>query len=410
MIHLENNIVLSPAPSGFSVSYSAADPSAAQQVCAELAAFFVQQEQKILLQDAGERPGANASAPGNAVPDYLASQMADAKRNLDQREAKLAEFKRQHAGELTGPERSAAEKKIADQERQLQAIDQALQNAMQQRAALTESLFAQQSAAIETRKPAGTPTVEALEEQLAAAQAQLASLETRYTPDHPDVVKQRNDIEQLQKKIQEARKAAAANAANTPGAAPSADPRQTARLQAQIQELDAFIQDKTREQGSLQQETLIARARLNTGSILDEEYRELTSEAATARTQYSGLLARQSEARSTSAAAAPPREALVRVALPADLPVRPSYPDPVLFTLGGAASGLAIGLVAIVAGEMRDKSMRTAGDVEFFLELPTLAVIPPAEVSKASSRESGGLRGGHTGNRGEKQESVLADV
>ena len=54
---------------------------------------------------------------------------------------------------------------------------------------------------------------------------------------------------------------------------------------------------------------------------------------------------------------------------------------------------------------MNDKSMRTAGDVRYFLELPTLAAIPTA-----SAGDERGGDGGRMGNQGEKEESVLADV
>jgi protein tyrosine kinase modulator len=404
---LESNIAVSPAESGFAVSFTAGNPTAAQQVCTELVSLFVQEAWKDQQRMSEQRAGANSSPARDPVADFLASQVADAKRNLDEREANLAEFRRQHAVQLNGSDRIAAGKKIGEDETRLQAADAALKNALQQRTALTESLFAQQSATIESRKTVDAPGTEALEQQLAAEQAQLVILETRYTPDHPDVVKLRSDIDELQKKIEESRKAAGQKAANKADAGPAAEPRRTAQLQAQIHELDALIQEKTHEQGSLQQEILNARTRLNAASILDEEYGELAAETASARTLYTGLLAKQSEAQKAAATEARQREAQLRVVVPPSLPDHPEYPNPIVFTLAGGGSGLAIGLLAIVAGEMRDKSMRTAGDVEFFLELPTLAVIPAA--GSGSSGE-GGTKGGRIGSRGEKEESVLADV
>jgi len=409
LAQFEKNIVLSPAEAGFSVSFTAGDPRTAQQVCTALVSLLLQEESRNLQRDAGQRPGTSSSPAGNPVIDYLASQIADAKRNLDEREARLAEFRRQHAGELAGSDRAAAERKIAEDEAQLQATDAVLKHVLQQRETLTESLFAQQSAALESRKSVEPSGTEALEQQLAAKQAQLAALETRYTPDHPDVVKLRSDIDQLQKKIEESRKAATELAAKKPDSGPAREPRQTVQLQAQVHELDLQIQEKTREQGTLQQEILTLRARLNTSSILDEEYRELAAEAGTARSLYTSLQAKQSEAQKAAAAEARQQEQPLRVAVPPNLPERPAYPNPVSFTLMGAGSGFAIGLLAIVAGEMRDKSMRTAGDVEYFLELPTLAVIPPAGTKEGSSA-NGGPHGGRMGNRGEKVEGVLTDV
>ena len=404
---MESEIGVSPSAAGFTVSFTAANPATAQQMCAELVSLILQEELKNLQRDAARQSPGNASAASSPVAQYLASQVAEAKRNLDEREARLAEFKRQHAGELAGSDRKQIERTIADDEEQLQAADAALKRALQQRTALTESLFAQQSAALETRKPAEPAPTEALEQQLAAAQARLVTLQTRYTPDHPDVVKLHNDIEELQKQIAEAKKAAGESAAKKPGSAPAGSP-QIAQLQAQIHELDGLIQEKTREQGRLQQDLLTARARLDTASLVDQEYRELASESANARSAYTSLLAKQSEAQQAAQSEARPQEDPIRVSAPASLPGRPSFPDPIFFTLAGAGSGLTVGLLAIVAGEMRDKSLRTEGDVEYFLDLPTLAVIPPAGTTGGTSGASD--RGGRMGKQGEKEQGVLADV
>ena len=404
---MEKDIVVSPSAGGFAVSFTAGSPRTAQQVCAELVSLLRQEEAKNIQRDAAQRPAA-ASDP---VAEYLATQVADAKRILDDREAALAEFRRQHSGDLAGAGRNEAERTIAEDQAQLQVTDAALKHALQQRTALTETLFAQKSPASESTKSPGTPATEALEQELAAEQAQLATLEARYTADHPDVVKLKSDIAQLRKKIAEAKKGASENAGKKPDAAGTAGSPQTAQIQAQIHELDAQIQERTREQGRLQQEILTARARLDTKSMLGQEYRELTAQAATARSLYTNLLARQNEAQKAGPSEARRQQELVRVAVPPNLPERAVYPDPTVFTLGGAGAGLAIGLLGIVAGEMRDKSLRTEGDVEYFLELPTLAVIPAA--GKKDGNGAAGdadSRGGRTGNRGEKEEGVLADV
>jgi len=407
--HIDQQISLLPAEVGFTVSFRSSNPQTAQQACSALISLLVQEETKILQRELDQRRGDNSSPSANPVVDYLAGQVADAKKGLDEREARLAEFRRLHAAELAGPDRTAAENKIAEDDIQLQAVGAALNRAMQQRTTLTESLFAQQSAAAETQKPAETPATEALEEQLAAKQAQLATLQTRYTPDHPDVVKLRGDIELLQKRIDESKKAAAQPPAKKPNPSPAGQAPAAAQLQVQIHDLDVQIQDKTREQSRLQQELMNLRGRLSTGSILDDEYRELVAEAASARTLYTGLQAKQNDAQKAAAAQAHEQQQLLRVAVPPNLPAQPAYPDPLLFALAGAGSGIAIGIVAMALGELRDKSMRTAGDVEFFLELPTLAVIPPAE----TAGEHGGThasRSGLLGNRGERVEGVLTDV
>jgi succinoglycan biosynthesis transport protein ExoP len=64
---------------------------------------------------------------------------------------------------------------------------------------------------------------------------------------------------------------------------------------------------------------------------------------------------------------------------PANLPEKPSFPNRPLFAAGGIGAGLliAVGLVALV--EAGDKSLRNERDVEFYLKLPTLALLPSVE-------------------------------
>ena len=60
----------------------------------------------------------------------------------------------------------------------------------------------------------------------------------------------------------------------------------------------------------------------------------------------------------------------------ADLPEKPSFPNRPAFAGGGLAAGLALGIGITLLIELRDKSLLTEKDVEHFLDLPTLAVVP----------------------------------
>ena len=60
----------------------------------------------------------------------------------------------------------------------------------------------------------------------------------------------------------------------------------------------------------------------------------------------------------------------------ANLPESPSFPNRPLFAGGGLGLGLALGLGIALLLEMKDKSLRTEGDIKFYLQTPTLALIP----------------------------------
>jgi len=65
-----------------------------------------------------------------------------------------------------------------------------------------------------------------------------------------------------------------------------------------------------------------------------------------------------------------------RVMDPANLPESPSFPNRPLFAAGGLGFGLALGIGISLLLEMKDKTIRTESDVKFFLQVPTLALIP----------------------------------
>src|SRR5258708_7242351 len=73
---------------GFTVSVTAGQAYLAQQICAEITSFFMQQNVRLREQRAAD------------TTDFLAKQLNDAKAKLDAQDAKLADFQRHYMGEL----------------------------------------------------------------------------------------------------------------------------------------------------------------------------------------------------------------------------------------------------------------------------------------------------------------------
>jgi len=392
LAEIRRNIVLKPTAGGFTISSTARDPQVAMEVCATIVRIFTE---------------ASATDQPQVTDKFLNDQIADAKRKLDAQEAKLAAFKRRHGGWPAGDDEAETQNSLMGYSVQLEAANGALNRALQERTALTESIRTIESAGSQVLPAADPPNVQALEREMATEQAQLVTLEARYTPDHPDVVKLRTDIAQLQRKIDEARKAAAAPKKSD--RAPAAEPPQVAQMRAQVQELDRTVQEKTAEQGRLQEEIRAARARLENGAALEQEYKQLRLDRDAAQTNYNDLLSKQSKMKASQVEGRQDRSAF-RLLEAANLPAAPSFPNPILFTLGGAGGGFGVGLLVVVLGELRDKTLRTEGDIEHYLELPTLAVIPTADGPEGNDAEGRGGSRAMRGENGEKEESVLADV
>jgi polysaccharide chain length determinant protein (PEP-CTERM system associated) len=358
---------------GFTISFTAEDPGLAQKICTEIVSMFMAENLKVREQQA------------QGTTDFLTKQLAEAKRKLDEQDARLAEFKRRHLGQLPSDDKGATGSVLMALNSQLDAATSALNRAVQDKS-FTETFLQQQLAAWESSQTTGTVSPQALENQLAQEQAQLVSLEARYTPDHPDVVKLRADIAQLQKRISEAKAAAQQAPPSKSGPPALTEPGQITALRAQIHQLDLTIQEKTRDQERLQKEIQQVRARLDASPVIEQEYKELTRDYGTAQAFYDSLLGKQNQSEMATDLERRQQGEQFRMMDAPNLPELPSFPNPIIFTLGGLGGGLGMGFLVILASEFGDKAMRGQGDVDHFLGLPTLAILPSAEATSKNGK------------------------
>src|SRR5207244_4366710 len=118
---------------GFQVGYTSSNSRQAQQVCNQLTSMFLEENLKAREQLA------------QGTTEFLSRQLEEAKHNLDEQDAKLAAFKRDHAGQLPGDEDSNF-KMLMGLNSQLDANTQTINRAQQDKA-FAESALAQQLSA-----------------------------------------------------------------------------------------------------------------------------------------------------------------------------------------------------------------------------------------------------------------------
>ncbi len=268
---------------------------------------------------------------------------------------------------------------------QYDAATQAL-NRMEQDKAYTESVLSQQVAAWQALRKGG-PQPLTLEEQLAQMQDQLAVLEARYTPQHPDIIKLKSDIAQLRKKIDEADLASGSqgHTAKIAGQNTPSEPSGIQRLRHEIDLLDQGIQQKKHEQERLQNQLRIYEGRVQLSPLVEEQYKKLTRDYQNAQKTYEDLLAKKTQTSIATNLDRTQGGEQLRLAEPVGIPTHPSFPDPIQFSLAGAGVGLMIGGGIALWLELRDKTLRNEKDVEFYLQLPALAVLPNLDSEDNSS-------------------------
>lgn len=375
---------------GFSITFTANDPRLAQQVCAEITSMFIEQNLRLRTQSA------------EGTTDFLKDQLDQAKRNLDAQDARLAEFKRKNLGSLPGNEQTDMNM-LTSFTSQLDAVTGQLNRAQQDKA-YEESLLAQQLAV--WQKSQGSiagPHADTLEKQLADLQTQLVSMQAHYTADHPDVIKMKEDIAALKKKIEDN---AAQHAKDKPGPSPQgglrSEPPEIQQLRFAIHQNEVLIREKTREQARLKKQLDLYQSRMSMTPAVEKQYKELTRDYQTALQFYNDLLTKKNQSEMATSLERRQEGEQFTIMDPADLPEKPSFPNRPAFAAGGLGLGLALGIGITLLVEFRDKSLRTENDVGHFLNLPVLATVPdigkwkPTNTRKARASKKPDVEVGQT--------------
>jgi len=230
---------------GFYISVVFSDPRLAQQICSRITTMFLQENVQ-------RRQGQTIQ-----TNEFLGKQLEEAKTKLDEQDGRLAAFQRRYLGSL--PDQEQANLNLLNGlNSQLEASTQTLSRAQQDKS-FAESVLTEQMAAWQATQAGQNP--ETLDQQLAALQAQLIALQSKYTADHPDVIKAKNDIAVLTKKIAESDLQKKPEGSERSSKA-IVEPPQIQQLRAQIHQYDQIIKERTQQQEDIQNQIKLYQARV----------------------------------------------------------------------------------------------------------------------------------------------------
>jgi len=344
---------------GFSVQVTFDNPRSAQGICTEVASIFREQNARALEQTAVR------------TASIIGQQLAEAKAKLDEQDAKLAQFKRQYIGSL--PQEGQSNPSLSSTlNSRLKANTQALSLAQQDKA-FDESHLSEATANSKVSRSKANP--QTLEEQLRAEQDQLTVLESRYTAEHPDVIKANNRIMELKKRMAET-----SNSDKTPA------PSQTASQAPQIQQLrsklrqdEVRIADLTRQQTKIQDQMRLLEGREQASAMVEQQRKELTRNYQSALDAYNDLLKKKQDSAMAIDPAHQQEGEQFRVLDPPSLPTKPSFPKMLYFAGGGLGGGVLLGLAVLYLLMAMDNTLHTEKEVEMYLKLPVLGSLPVME-------------------------------
>src|SRR5262245_5816130 len=357
----------------FRVSYVAEEPRTAMRVVERLASLFIEEN----LRD--------REMLAEGTNQLLEPHREEARRRHVEREKTLSEYKLKHAEDLPSQRnfnlqaQNSAEMQVQALVDSLNIDHERLLNLERQIADASQSLPTERAVA-PVRDPGSESTKEATAfDQLVASRAALQALELRLKPEHPDVVRLKRRIADLEERVKLEAKAAA-----RPGepAQPERTPAEIAR-DHRLEELRQEHANLTRQIAAKEAQERQVRAiittyqtRIQAAPTRESELAELTRDYETLQQIYRGLLEKNEAAKIAANLERRQIGEQFKVLEPAHLPERPFSPNRLRLNLMGAALGFAFGLALTALLEYFDTSMRSEGDVMVALTLPVLALVP----------------------------------
>jgi uncharacterized protein involved in exopolysaccharide biosynthesis len=183
--------------------------------------------------------------------------------------------------------------------------------------------------------------------------------------------------------------AASAQGTNSAEKGSANEPAEIQQLRLQIHQYDGTIAQAAREQQRLQDAIHTFQGRLALSPGVEEQYKLLTRDYETAQKVYNDLMVKKSASEIQTDMERRQQGEQMSLLNPASFPDAPSFPNRLLFGLGGAGAGLALGLGLGLWLEMRDKALRTEQDVLAALSLPMLVAVPWIDPSNGKNGKNG---------------------
>lgn len=199
-----------------------------------------------------------------------------------------------------------------------------------------------------------TRTLEPLAQERARISSELGKMEKLYKERHPAVQELREQLRMVEDKVREA-------------------------IRGTLKSLETDLAGVEAEERSLKQELTLVEKGMAESSRRLNQFKRLDSELVSAKDLYNSYLKKHGETAATSGSSL----GSVRIVDHASVPLLPFKPRVLANLAVGAALGLLLGISAILVTEQLDDRIQSPREVEAFVGLDVLAMIP--RLSLASS-------------------------
>ena len=344
------------SPSTFVIGFTWEEPRKAMQVANALTSNFISENLRIR----------ESQALGTST--FLTDEVATLEKRLKEKEEELKAYQERHMGGL--PTQLDTNLRMLERlQIQLDQVNNHLREREERKISLERDLQAPQ---------VSVPTPVAGQPQrpgegardLPSLKAELALLEAKYTSNHPDVVRLRTMIENLEKK--EAERSAESRESTRPVVVTSANRAQVEQLRNVETEIRSLRSEAERNKATIR----MYEKWVEETPKREQELISLNRDYERLKEVYSSLLKRKLDAEVAMSMERKQKGEQFRIIDPAKLPVIPIKPDVPRMMLVVLALGLGLGCGLGYLREMIDTSYRNPEEIEKELKLPILVSIP----------------------------------
>lgn len=365
------------AISAFKVSFTAPTPYLAQEVTNKLTRLFIDENLKVRQQQSED------------TTHFIQSQLATARENLSQQEAKIRDFQLTHQGELPAQQQTNLQI-LSGLQAQFQSEQDALNTAKQQRVYVQTLIDQYHTIQITTQhSPDGSPSsLAAIDAQLDKMRSQLADLSAHYTDNYPDVQRLKREIAKTQKTrenlIASMKESPAGDRAAETVPHEVGDPTQTApllQLQGQLRASQNEIVNREQAIADLKGRIGEYQRRLNAEPASEQQLADLTRGYDQSKTNYDDLLKKENESQMATSMEQLQQGERFTMLDPPTLPLKPMFPNRVKFCVMGLAVGFLLGAAIVALLELLDDRMHSDSEIKKLLPASIIAEVPAIEIA-----------------------------
>ncbi|HWU81300.1 MAG TPA: polysaccharide biosynthesis tyrosine autokinase, partial [Caulobacter sp.] len=292
--------------------------------------------------------------------EWLDTRVGELRDQVQQADAAVQQYK--IANNLLSAEGATlTEQEISGLNQQL-ALSRASQAETDARLNIARQQLARGSTGEDVGESLNSPVVQQLRKQRSEKSAQVADLSGRYGDRHPELLKAKRELADIDTQIQ-------------------------AEIRRIISNLEAQAQVARQRTGSVASSVSASKGTLAGNNRASIGLSELERKAQSVKTLYETLLARFKQTTTSDGI----EQADARVVSPAKIPTGPSYPKPSLNLALGLVLALGAGAAAIVLAEILMAGLFTEDEVERRLGLPYLGAVPTLGTTVDDSKVLKGL-------------------